>query len=415
MAVWKAIKRHAESVVKPQAENATQALVLATIRRLAPVSRAEIARNSELAPPTVSQVVGTLIGRGLVEEVGRRSSRRGQPAIELRIRAKAAFTIGLALEHGSITAVLADLDGTPLAEHSEELLELEPENVLQRLTSASRFMMAHESISRNHLLGVGLASFGPLDIEAGTVNATPFSRHWDRVPLRRMLADALGLPVFLDNNATAAAIGEFWYGAAQSYRDFFLIFIGMGVGGGLFLNGRVHRGVSFNAGEVGHSIVYAAPGDSPDSLTVKTLESVISLHALKRDLGNHVDGDLSALLQDRGPELSAWLVNAARSLAQIVATLDSLLDLEAIVIGGLLPEDIIRHLTDHTAAFRDAMVQHGRPHHAVLLPGQTGPLKAALGAAMLPVYDAFLIAPSVGPSLAGLFSSPPSKGGDSLR
>lgn len=400
--------------MKPQAENATQALVLSTIRRLSPVSRAEIARHAELSPPTVSQVVGHLVDQGLVEEIGRRARGRGQPAIELRIRARAAFTIGLALEHASLTGVLADLDGTVLADRSERLAGLDPEYVIHRLTSMCRELMAGAQSVRDRILGIGLASFGPLDVQAGTVNATPFAATWDRVPLRSRLADAVGLPVFLDNNATAAAIGEYWYGVAQGHRDFFLIFLGLGVGGGLFLNGRVHRGVSFNAGEVGHAIVAAERGPDGAAGGVRTLESFVSLAALARDLGDDALDDLSVRFRAQNAAMMAWLDAAAQRLAHTVVTLDSLLDLDAVVIGGLLPADVVDHLVERTAAYRDGLVQPGRPHHAELLSGQTGAGNAALGAAMLPVYDAFLLAPSVGPTLAGVFSSPPARGGDRL-
>jgi predicted NBD/HSP70 family sugar kinase len=394
-------------MVKPlQPKNATQALILAEIRRHAPTTRSEIARRTGYTPATVTHTVASLLEAGFVEELGRRQQSRGQPPIELRIRPHAAYTLGVQLEHREISCVLADADGTVLARHSESIKPLAPDETMRRLQAICEQLRKRARIDQTRLLGAGLAAFGPMDLESGTISPPIYSDEWQDVPARDMLAKMLDLPVYLDNNATAAAIGEYWYGVAQRFRDFLYIFLGFGVGGGLFLAGRVHRGTSFNAGEVGHVIV-SLGGPPWYRGSPGSLEAVVSLLAMERDLGSNVLNELPARFESQEPLLIEWLENAARYLGQVVVSADHLLDLEAVVFGGLLPTDIVAHLIARVRHHCDGLGLASRPHRAELLSGNTGPHCAALGAAMLPIYDAFLPAPTTGNPVSGLFSSPP--------
>lgn len=388
------------------------ARILEAIRRYAPVTRSEIAARTGLTRGTVTHGVGELTVAGVVEELGRRSTGRGQPPIELRIRPRTAYTIGVHHGHRTINVALSDLDGTVLERNAIDCEPSGPVDTVRALAGAAASVMNVLGDERDRLLGVGLATFGPMDLSDGTVSPPIYGADWQNQPLRRMLADTLDVPVWLDNDAVAAAIGEFWYGAARAYDDFLMVFLGYGLGGGLFLGGRVHRGASYNAAEVGHMIVDVDGGPwfhgPPGSL-----ESEASLLRLERDLGAPptLDQDLS---RSDDPTIVAWLDRAGLRLAQAAASADHLLDLEAVVFGGLVDVATLDALVERVRRHVRRFGIDARPHKADLVVGTTGPFSAALGAAMLPIYDAFLPAQSDGMPVDRAFSAPRTlrKGGE---
>ena len=391
--------------MRPKAayRGSSRALILETVRLNAPITRVELAADTGLTAAAVSQHVTELIRQGLVREARRRAPKRGQPPIELVIQSGAAYMLGVHLEHSLLNVVLVDLDGSVLGELTERHSRPKPYEVVERAAAMCRALLGQRGLKVENLLGVGLASVGPLELGGGTVNAPPhFSASWRRVPLRQSLADALGVAVFLDNNATAAAIGEYWYGDGRLYTDFLFVHIGVGVGGGLFLGGRVYRGATFNAGEFGHMIVGPERPEPPFAGTGGSLESYASLFALKHDLGGAVYDNLAAAFAEGHGALLGWLERAARLLALALVSADNLLDLEAVIFGGLLPEPLNAHLVTRVGEHRAALHNlRGRPGRARCLGARTTFNSASLGAAMLPVYDAFVHAPSE----AGRFKS----------
>jgi glucokinase-like ROK family protein len=112
------------------------------------------------------------------------------------------------------------------------------------------------------LLGLGLATPGTVDLEKGVLIFAP-NLHWHNVPLRRIFFERTGLKVFVENDANAAAIAEHLFGVARKSKDFIFVFAGVGIGGGLFLNGELYRGRSGYAGELGHSPIMAEPYQTP--------------------------------------------------------------------------------------------------------------------------------------------------------
>jgi glucokinase len=114
--------------------------------------------------------------------------------------------------------------------------------------------LAASGAPRDALLGVGIGSPGPLDRARGLVIITP-NLGWRDFPLRDRVAEAVGLPATLDNDANCATLGEWWLGAAQGGRNVIGLTIGTGIGGGLILDGRLYHGASDVAGEIGHATI----------------------------------------------------------------------------------------------------------------------------------------------------------------
>jgi len=318
--------------------------------------------------------------------LGRRNESRGQPSIELGIQADAAYTVGLHFEHSSIDGIVADLKGNELDRLSIKLGPLpSPRDVLEALVHVGRQLI--DQVQFDKIIGVGLASVGPLDLVSGSVMRTEFTSNWDKVALRDPLAEAFGLPVYMDNNATAGAIGEYWYGLGRSYHNFLYVgFNSMGLGGGLVLNKRVYRGSALNAAEIGHMLMGM---ESPTAGTPPFLEYFISGHALCRDLGDSILESFDDRLAKGDAELDQWLDRASRVFTQAVVTVDHLLDLDTIIVGGQLPTGFFEALLHRVELSVAPLYMHGWGQRATLQMGQIGLSSAVRGAAALPIYDAF--------------------------
>lgn len=129
------------------------------------------------------------------------------------------------------------------------------ETDLRRIAEEARRLIGAAGARQEDLAAVGASVPGPLDLDAGLVLNPPNLPSWDRAPVRDILAEELGCPVFLENDANAAAMAEWRFGAGKGFSHLVYLTMSTGVGGGLILDGRAHRGVFAGAGEVGHMLV----------------------------------------------------------------------------------------------------------------------------------------------------------------
>jgi predicted NBD/HSP70 family sugar kinase len=246
----------------------------------------------------------------------------------------------------------------------------------------------------------------------GPFDARLDDSHASELPAQ--LAAATGLPVLLENDATAAALGERLYGAGRALRNFFLVYVGVGLGGGLILDGAPYKGAWGNAGELGHVVV--DPGGRPCPCGNRgCLEAYFSLAAARAALGTGELGaselgmaDLDARLSAGDAAVTRWLDDAAARLAVALAGVENLLDPEAILIGG----DASPHFLDAVLARLGALppTVSARRERATprILKATAGEDAGALGAAALPIFD--MLRPSFRPILA-----PRSAGGGAAR
>ena len=363
-----------------------RARVFELIHLFEPISRAEIASKLDLTSATVSNIAADLLSQGYIQQLGRRTSGRGQPAIELGVQADAAYTIGLHFEHGCVAGIVADLKGSILDRRQVVLDPLpSPDIVLTTLIDTGNELI--NQVDRDKIIGVGLATVGPIDLVSGSVLSTEYTSGWGEVALRDPLTEAFALPVFMDNNATAGAIGEYWYGVGRSYSNFLYVgFYTLGLGGGLVLNKRIYRGSALNAAEFGHMIVRSPHSKSGEA---GFLEHFVSGHALCRDFGVDITSNFEQRLADNDERLETWLDAASSVFAQALVSVDHLLDLDTIIIGGQLPHAFFSALVDRVQPQRQALYMHGWSRPSTLQFGRIGEDSAVMGAATLPIYDAF--------------------------
>jgi len=123
-------------------------------------------------------------------------------------------------------------------------------------------MILESRHSGMRVLGLSFSIPGTVDLDEGVLIFAP-NLQWRNVPFRRIFSSSTGLKVFIENDANAAAIAEHLFGAAQHLRDFLFVFAGVGLGGGLFLNGHLYRGIGGYAGEIGHTPIITEPFQKP--------------------------------------------------------------------------------------------------------------------------------------------------------
>jgi predicted NBD/HSP70 family sugar kinase len=371
-------------------------IVHEVIRLFGPLTRAEVARHTELTPQTVSNLVRELIEFGLVTEEQGRPEGRGAPPKTLAVNPEAAFAIGLDLDRDHLTGVLVDLSGRVRQRVHYDLQDPRPEQSLDLLVDTCESLMARQSLPRERVWGVGVGIPGPMyqsaDGSGYVVNPRSFPG-WHKVPLAQWLRERLKLPIFLENNGTAAAIGERWYGAGQQIPNFYYVYFGSALGGGLILNGQPHAGLTGNAGEIGYLplVLSDDPLGAEESPHVGLNFRIDKLFETLRAAGADARGldDLARLLRERNPRLLEWLELAADQLAGIVLTIEYVIDPDAVFFGGRLPTAVLADLVERVQRRLPVRRVAEKSMAPLDLVATAGSDAAALGVATLPIYDRF--------------------------
>ncbi len=366
-------------------------VVLEAIRVFGPISRAEIARRTALMFPTVSTIVAGFLEQDIVRTVGRARGSRGQPATLIALNGGAAFTYGLHLDRNQMRAVLVDLAGEVREQAVRWVAAPDAEQTVSAVEEMVEGLRANAAVSPDRIIGAGLTLPGPVDRETLRSAASP----WRDFPLRDALQKRLGVPVWVERDAPAAALGERLHGDGRSVRDFFYINFSVGVGGGLILGGQPYGGANGYAGEIGH---YPSVKDGRQCICGARgcLETYVSVGALMSELG--IDGKpdqaartLAQLAEARDPRLHAWAARSADVLAPALMAIENMLDVAVIFFGGYLPKALACDMIDLVKPALESMRMSGKKRHPELRLATSGADAAAMGAAVLPVFE--LLAP----------------------
>jgi glucokinase-like ROK family protein len=227
--------------------------VLRYLQESGPRSRAALASLTGLNKTTISSLADELLERGLIYEVGFDNSGGGRPATLLDLYPEAGCIIGVALGVDFISVILADFVGQIRWRRQADAdpTETQQATIQRTLDIVDEAITASQACS-SRLLGLGIATPGTVDVEEGLLIFSP-NLQWYNVPYRQIFEDHTGLLVIVDNDANAAAQAEHLLGVARQIQNFVSIYAGVGVGGGLFLNGELYRGAGGFAGEIGHT------------------------------------------------------------------------------------------------------------------------------------------------------------------
>lgn len=227
--------------------------LLDAVRRSGPISRADLAKATRLSPPTVSALVEDLVQEvGLLHEVGIGTSKGGRPPIMLQFNAEFGYLVGVDVGSRTLRVALADLQGKVLARHQEPTDSSSGSATLEQIYASVDDVFRRAKRDRTRLYAVGIGAPGMTDVNTGRVINAVNLPGWVDIPLRELAETHLAVPVRVDNDANMAALGERWLGSAQRVDDFVFMALGAGVGAGVVVGGRLHRGHHWYAGEISH-------------------------------------------------------------------------------------------------------------------------------------------------------------------
>ncbi|RUQ81824.1 ROK family transcriptional regulator [Labedella gwakjiensis] len=330
--------------------SSSKGTALDLIRSSGPISRVELAEMTGLTQATISTVVRGLITDGLISETGRAESTGGKPRMHLQINPGSRLSIGVHVGADHITYVVTDLAGTVVGRlRSRGPGMNSPIESVGRIATDVDRLIAGLDIDRSRIVGLGLVTPGPIDKGSGSIQNAPTLAHWTDFPLARAVSTATGLPCVFDNDATAAAIGEYWMGATSDHLTYASVYMGVGIGAGIVIDGSIYHGELSNVGELGHVTVdargrrcpcgnvgcvelYAAPpavvAAARTAVESGTLDMVFT-GVLARDF------ETVATLAMAGDATALGLIDeSAEYLASAIVSMVNLIDLHLIVLAG---------------------------------------------------------------------------------
>jgi predicted NBD/HSP70 family sugar kinase len=364
-----------------------QRVTLHAIRVNGPVTRAALAHSTGLTAAAIANITGRLLKARLIQSVGRTTGTRGQPAAQLVVNPDSCYSIGLNVDRDHITAVLLDFAGRVRARAEREVLFSNPATVRAFFRSAVTRLLKEANIPRSRVIGVGVAF--PDDIARAHLPDQPGDyAAWADVKVDALLHDVLRVPVFVENDAAAAAIGEMQFGLGHQHRSFFYLLITAALGGGLVVDGSYFRGADGRSGEIGWLHDRAASGKELQ------LQSIVSLSALYSRLAaaGHRVNSPRGLLRLNGSASSvidAWIHEATEALTYPLVAINCLINPEVILIGGRLPALLVDRLA---AALNTRLSRFAAqlPAVAPVTRALTAADAPAVGAAILPFSHSLL-------------------------
>ena len=311
--------RHKAAPADARRQN--RALLLRALFRAGPMSRAALARASGLTPTTVSTVVGELVEVGMIEEAGRAATGSvGKPGTLVSVVPDARHVVCLDLSNNDeIRGAVVNLECKPVTRRCVRRRHRSGQALSgQRVVELAVALAAELTVGADRpLLGVGVATPGVVDTDGVVTKSAHLG--FDHVPLGQLLADELGLPVRVANDAHAAALGELALNPSAS-GNLLLVRITEGIGAGIVLNHHLFTGAAHAAGEIGH-VVVDPRGDRCACDNRGCLETVVSVPIARVRAGGRPD--------------RAAMVRAGRHLGGALAHLVSGLDLDTVVLSGI--------------------------------------------------------------------------------
>lgn len=384
-----------------------RSIILEMFRTHKTLSRARLALETGLNPSTVSAIIGELIQENLIRETDLVQSGTGRPGRLLELNPDGGCAIGIEINVDYIELLVTDFAANPLWQKTQlSKPEVGQEAIMAQVSTlaqkASEFVQARGS----RLLGVGVGVPGLVDVTSGLLRIAP-NLHWENVPIRDFLAPHFECPIYVENEANAAALGEYYFGATRNIKDFIYLSAGVGLGSGIVIGGQIFRGMCGYAGEAGH-MTMDVNGELCGCGKRGCWETLVSPKAveqhIQRSLASGADsilqdvvkvkGDVHAIVFDdvlqaakQGDQTAIdALSKVAFYLGMGIANLVNLFDVEVIVLGGALNQASSLLLEDIEKVVFTNTLAPGR-EHLEIIPSAHGSDACVMGAIALVLDD----------------------------
>ncbi|OUS04257.1 hypothetical protein A9Q96_14995 [Rhodobacterales bacterium 52_120_T64] len=370
-------------------------LVFSAIRQTSPTPRIDIVRITGLSPATVTSITADLIANGLIEEVPAAKTakyqKRGRPRVDLKIRGAAHLVAGVKLTDKIVTVIILDFDGARISDFSlptEKPIHSSLETV-DLLDDALKQALASANLEISDISGVGIGIPGIVDGPSGYVYWSPAISD-RKIFLQDMLIERLEVPVFLDNDANLVAIAEQRFGLGREARNFIVVSVEQGVGMGIVIDGKLHRGFHGCGAELGHTKVHL-DGALCRCGQRGCLEAYVGDYALLREAstaldslsGKSPDVQMDILLSEarQGNQLAVSIIErAGRMFAMGLANVVNIFAPELIILAGERMRYDYVYGGEMIAEMKKSIMQAGAPSPEVRVH-KWGDLMWAMGAA----------------------------------
>jgi predicted NBD/HSP70 family sugar kinase len=314
--------------------------VLESVRRVGPVSRAQIARETALSKPTVSQALSALLDAALVREAGRSSGGKGPTAILYELNPQAGWVVGIDVGRDWLRAAIADLTGRVVARRDERAKVKSAKALITQVGAIAHGLAADAGIRWRQVTFATVGSPGVVEPERQQVALAHSLPGWGRQGLVELVQRELGTKIAFENDVNLAALGERWQGLGKGVDDFVYLHLGTGVGMGLVLNGELYRGSSGAAGEIGYLPLAETNLLDPSSRrrgALDTAASASGVVAEARRLGVQDPLTAKEVFDEarRGNRRAKRVVAVeVRRIVLTIAAVASVLDPELVILGG---------------------------------------------------------------------------------
>jgi glucokinase-like ROK family protein len=330
-------------------------LILDCLRTRGPLSRARLSAVTGLNRSTVSSLVNDLLEEHLVREIGLEPAGRGRPGMLLELSPDGGCAVGVEIGVDFISVVLTDFVAQILL---RQRISSDPEDgqdvIVERAEAIVRAALEIGKDRGLRSLGIGVGVPGLVDVQQGSLVFAP-NLHWRDVPLRQMWTQRFNLSVFVENEANAAALGEYYFGVARDVQSLIYLSAGVGLGGGIIIKGKLFRGSGGYAGEVGHMTM--DPNGKPCGCGKRGCwETVVGPRAIVRQvreaLETNAESQIRTLVQDDLESIDVDVVVRAaqagdhvarKALEEVgvqlgigIANLVNAFNPEMVVLGGAL-------------------------------------------------------------------------------
>lgn len=338
---------------QPGLRRYNERLVINLIRQSGPLTKAEIARLTRLTPQTATVIVNHLIEAGYLIKQEVRRGKVGQPSTPIALNPEGVYAIGVIIGRRALEAIVTDFTARVIARRTFSYAWPDREQVFARIAGSVRELTGALGPGRcARLAGIGIAGPGDLHGWEAVIGTPPGAlANWRGVDIRARVAAETGLETLILNDASAACLAEMSLGIAGQHRSCLYFYIATFIGGGLTINGQIHAGDHGNAGAVGSMPLRRRNGGVPPQLI-----EAASLYTLRRRL----DGDgalykaaVAGTLAPDAPAQAAvadWIDEAARAIAFAVTAGISVVDVEAVILDGVMHRGLLARLIDAVRA-----------------------------------------------------------------
>lgn len=227
-----------------------KSIVLESVRKNAPISRADIAQSTGLNKGTVSSLVSELIIESFVYESGPGTSSGGRRPVLLHFNHQAGYAIGIDIGVTEILSIITDLEGTIIHEQTLHLANTQFPSVMESIFQLIDQCIDHMPNSPYGIIGIGIGIPGMINNKDQILLAPNLK--WKNVNIKQQLEDRYDFPIIIENEANAGAYGEKLYGAGKDTQDLVYMSVGTGIGTGIIIDNHLFKGANGLSGEMGH-------------------------------------------------------------------------------------------------------------------------------------------------------------------